>query len=92
MAREEIVLKFKVEFDNPEYNAEYEFNRHESPAFAYGNGTAVTIWRNGTYAGSVDTRYDRNVVRDFEQWCKDWMKDYFDPSYHPKFSKVVQNA
>lgn len=90
MAHPEIALKFEVTFDNPEYNAVYEFNRHESAAFAYGNGTAVTVWRNGKYFSLIDTRYDRTVIRDFNQWCKDWLEEHFDPAYNPKYKEVTQ--
>lgn len=79
---------YEVTFNKPEFNAVYEFVRDESAAFAYGNGSAVTIFRNGDFKGIVDTRYDRDVMKDFDGWCLAYLNDYFDPAFEPAIKKI----
>ena len=88
MKKIEATLKFKVEFNKPEYNSVYEFRRDKSAAFEYGNGTAVTLYRNGEFEGIIDTWYDRKVMGDFRKWCNDYLGDMFDPAYEPVIMEV----
>ena len=80
--------RYEVTFNEPEFNAVYELVRDESGAFAYGNGSAVTIFRNENFQGIVDTRYDHEVMQDFDKWCMDYLNGCFDPAYEPAIKKV----
>lgn len=81
---------YAVTFNVPKYNAVYTFERHASAAFAYGNGTAVTLYENGKVKELYDTRYDRDVMKDFGKWCEDALSDMFNPKYEPKYAEVTE--
>lgn len=80
--------RYEVTFNAPEFNAEYKFVRDESAAFAYGNGSSVAIFRNDVFKGIVDTRYDHDVMKDFDAWCMDYLNNYFDPAFDPAIKKI----
>ena len=86
---EEITIKGKIEFcedANKEYNREFTAILKDSPAFEYGNKTAVYIlW--GTMANKLvpapvylDTRYDKTIKRN-ETDFKEWVRNYFKNNY-----------
>lgn len=84
-----ITIKGKIEFCNERnkaYDREFTATLKESPAFAYGNKTAVIIvW--GTMANGItkepeliDTRYDTTIrynAEDFKKWIQNYFKEYF---------------
>ena len=82
------VNRYEVTFNEPEFNAVYEFVRDASAAFAYGNGSCVTILRNGEFKSCIDTRYDKTVMKDFDKWCADFLAEYFDPEFEPVIRKI----
>ena len=79
---------YEVTFNAPEFNAVYKFVRDESAAFDYGNKSAVTIYRNDKFQGIIDTRYDHEVMRDFDEWCLWYLGNMFDPAYEPAITKI----
>ena len=70
--------RYNVNFNEPEYNAEYSLSRGKSGAFQYGNGTCVTFARNEKVLSVIDTRYDPLVMEDFDAWCCDFLMNYFE--------------
>lgn len=88
MSKIETSRTYEVTFNNPEFNATYTFYRHESGAFAYGNGSAVSVYRNGKRHDLYDTRYDKEVMKDFTAWCENWLKNAFNPDYEPKWEEM----
>lgn len=74
---------YEVKFNKPEFNANYTFVREKSGAFAYGNESAVIVYRNGNVHECIDTRYDKLVMEDFTAWCEDYLKSAFNPDYEP---------
>lgn len=76
-----LTKRYFVRFNNPVLNAWWEFRRDESAAFAYGNGTSVSIFRDDNFVGIVDTRYDHGVIKDFGKWCRDHLEAHLDPAY-----------
>jgi hypothetical protein len=74
---------YEVKFNKPEFNAKYTFIRRESGAFAYGNRSAVDVYRNDEWKESLDTRYDRLVMKDFTAWCEEYLRNAFNPDYEP---------
>lgn len=84
-------LRFNVTFNRPEFNAVWAFVRDKSAMHKYGNKTAVTIFRNDELKGIVDTRYDRDVVMDFREWCMNYMADYFDPAFEPHIVEIEED-
>ena len=86
---DKIEIKGKIEFieeEIKEYNREFTATLIDSPAFSYGNHTAVVItWEkaaNGYVFGSelFDTRYDKTIIRN-ECDFKTWVKNYFANNY-----------
>ena len=84
-----IVVKGKIEFiseDLKGYDRKFTATLTESPAFSYGNHTAIVItWENaanGYEFGSelFDTRYDKTIKRN-ECDFKTWVKNYFENNY-----------
>ena len=56
------------------------FTLHESPAFEYGNHTAVRVEGWG-WSTTIDTRYDKTIHRDgtdFDKWCEAYIANQFD--------------
>ena len=84
------VLRFKVTFNVPEFDAIWRFVRDKSAMYGYGNKTAVTIFRNDELKGIVDTRYDKSVLVDFRDWCMTYMSQYFDPSFEPNITEIEE--
>lgn len=82
------VRKFNVTFNEPKFNAVYEFERCKSGAFAYGNGSAVVVERNGKEHAFLDTRYNSAVMGDFTAWCKEWLIDNLNPDYEPVITEI----
>ena len=77
-------VKIKVEFEdeaNWDYNRTFTFELIESPAFEYGNGTAVRIYSDKYKSDErlLDTRYTKNIVSNFEKWCTEWLSINFTP-------------
>ena len=81
-----ITKRYHVTFNKPEYNGVYEFTRSPSAFSPYGNQTSVSFFKGFTLIGVIDTRYDHEVMRDFDAWCIDYLKNYFDPSYEPQIT------
>lgn len=79
---------YEVTFNKPEFNANYSIIRQESGAFQYGNSTMVVVLRNGEEREILDTRYDKLVMRDFNQWCEEYLKQAFNKDYEPKWKLV----
>lgn len=86
---EQIIVKGKIEFcakESKEYNREFTATVIDSPAFDYGNKTAVIItWglmANGNSCDAVfiDTRYDRTLKLN-EVGFKRWLQHYFEQNY-----------
>lgn len=86
----EIVKRYKVEFNVPQYNAEYSFTLTKSASFSYGNGTCVVFKKNGKVDSVLDTRYDRDVTKDFGAWCMSFLETAFDRSYEPKITEITE--
>lgn len=82
--------KFKVSFNRPEFNSVYEFVRHESGAFQYGNQSGVTIYKNGKFHATYDTRYDKLVMKDFHRWCTQMLRDMFNQDYEPQWEEIEE--
>ena len=86
---EPITIKGKIEFCEKgykEYNREFAVTLQDSPAFDYGNKTAVIIefglMANGCKCDTVfiDTRYDRTIKRnenDFKEWVRTYFKEHY---------------
>lgn len=83
---------YEVTFDDPKRNATWTFERHESEAFNYGNGTAVSISKNGEFVTVVDTRYDHTVIRDFSKWCEEFMQGYFRKELNPTWREKPKGS
>lgn len=83
----ELTKRFFVRFINPALNAWWEFQRGESAAFAYGNKTSVTVFRDDNFICVVDTRYDQDVMNDFGAWCRNYLLNYLDPAYKPQIEE-----
>lgn len=86
---DKIEVKGKIEFieeESKEWNREFTATLTDSPAFSYGNHTAVVIkWgrlANGHAIRSelIDTRYDTTIRRN-ERDFKTWVKNYFANNY-----------
>ncbi len=79
---------YEVTFNNPKYNATYNFIREKSGAFQYGNQTSVVILRGDEMKDIIDTRYDPLVMKNFDQWCEEWLKTAFRKDLEPKWEKM----
>ena len=93
---DKIEIKGKIEFiddENKGYNRKFTATLQESPAFSYGNHTAVVIaWgkaATGCSLGSelIDTRYDTTIRRN-ERDFKKWIKNYFANNYATHVLKI----
>lgn len=84
----EITNRYQVTFNEPEYNAEYVLSVGKSGSFSYGNGSCVTFSSNGKTISVIDTRYDINVLKNFDAWCNDFLTNYFNPDLEPKIKKI----
>ncbi|MBQ6980025.1 MAG: hypothetical protein IJQ07_05210 [Clostridia bacterium] len=85
----QIKIQGKIEFckeENKQYNRKFKARLTESPAFAYGNRTAVVIefgkMANGRTPDNklLDTRYDTTIKKnekDFKLWITKWFKDNY---------------
>lgn len=83
-------LSYKVTFNKPEYNAIYTFTRMESGAFSYGNKSMVCVEKNGEHHSTIDTRYDKLVMKDFALWCENYLEQAFNPIYYPVWEEINQ--
>ena len=77
-------VKIKIEFEDKElwdYNRTFTFELVDSPAFQYGNGTsvAVTSDKYKDDARLIDTRYEEDILSNFEKWCVEWLSNNFNP-------------
>lgn len=79
---------YKVTFNVPEYNATYSIIRDKSGNFQYGNGSMVTILKGADVREYIDTRYDTLVMKDFDQWCENYLSTAFRKSLEPKWEKL----
>ena len=77
---------YEVKFNEPKFNATYTFIRQKSGAFAYGNQSMVVVYCNDKVKETIDTRYDKLVMKDFTAWCEDYLKTAFNPDYEPTWS------
>lgn len=84
-----IEIKGKIEFTEEDlkgFSRMFTATLTDSPAFAYGNHTAVVIaWgkaANGCVLQSelLDTRYDTTIRRN-KRGFKTWLKNYFANNY-----------
>lgn len=82
------VNRYEVTFNQPEFNAVYEIIREKSAAFAYGNGSTVIVLRNGKRDNLIDTRYDRDVMEDFDRWCDIYINNCFAREFEPVIKKI----
>lgn len=85
----DIIIKGKIEFcedTQKEYNREFKAILQDSPAFQYGNKTAVFIFWGKMANGRkpdytlIDTRYDKTIKRnetDFKKWLQKYLKDNY---------------
>lgn len=88
--RERIIKKhYRVQLKNHD-DVTFHFIRSPSSAFTYGNQTSVTVHEGERFLGIVDTRYDYNVLKDFDAWCIDYLKSYIDPKYEPCITEVAE--
>lgn len=79
---------YKVVFNEPKFNAIWTFELTKSGAFNYGNQTCVIIKENSTVKDMLDTRYEKDIVRNFDAWCDDYISHMFNPEYEPNISIV----
>ena len=79
---------YKVTFNVPAYNAIYSIVRDESGNFQYGNGRMVTVLKGDEVRELIDTRYDTLVMKDFDQWCNNYLSTAFRKSLEPKWEEV----
>jgi hypothetical protein len=79
---------YRVTFNEPKYNTTYTFRRCKSGAFSYGNGTCVVVERADGWEECYDTRYDREVMKDFSKWCVDFMENYFRKELEARWEEV----
>ena len=71
--------KYIVSFNTKKYEpAKWEFQMGEHPT-PYGNGSSVVIFVNDEFRGICDTRYDREIMKDFGKWCMDYLSECFLP-------------
>lgn len=86
--RERVITKrYKVDLKDHD-PVVFTLERFPSAAFAYGNQTSVSMHEGDTFRGIIDTRYDHSVIADFSAWCIEYLKDYIDPKYEPKFTEI----
>lgn len=80
--------KYNVTFGkgNIKFQA-WEFRMGEHPT-KYGNGSSVAVFVNDKFQGMCDTRYDREIMKDFGKWCMEYLEGYFDPQYEPKITEA----
>ncbi len=88
MANKEQTLSYEVRFNDPRLNATYTFYRCESGAFDYGNKSMVCVERNKKHLTTIDTRYDKLVMKDFRAWCEEFLSSAFNPDYEPTWEEV----
>lgn len=79
----EATKSYTVEFNQPEFDCIYEFKRTKSASFEYGNGSVVQVKMNGRHFASIDTRYDHNVMGNFDKWCRDYLLRTINPELEP---------
>lgn len=80
--------KYNVTFGkgNIKFQAwEFRMGKHPTP---YGNGSSVAVFVNDDFKGMCDTRYDREIMKDFGKWCMEYLEDYFDPQYEPQIKEA----
>lgn len=82
------VKVYKVSFGKGGFkDAEWEFRMGEHPT-QYGNGSSVAVFTNGGFRWMCDTRYDKEIMKDFGKWCMEYLQSYFDPAYEPKIVEI----
>ncbi len=71
------------------FTVEWKFIRNKSGAFQYGNQTTVLIICGDHEHALIDTRYDTSVMKDFSQWCENWLKSHFRAETNAKWEDTT---
>lgn len=80
--------KYNVTFGKGGFkDEEWEFRMGEHPT-QYGNGSSVAVFMNGVFKWMEDTRYDREIMKDFGKWCMQYLEGCFVPQYEPKITEI----
>ena len=79
---------YNVTFGKGGFDPEmWEFRMGKHPT-QYGNGSSVAVFMNGQFKWMEDTRYDREIMKDFGKWCMQYLEGCFAPQYEPKITEI----